>query len=267
MSRPGVACVRIAAMTSKPAPRPARRKLSRAPVIEALLDIRVVPREGLTFADLKPLDALVAKDYPEREEKRAATFTFAVKDAKAQANAEMSGEPVGTMHTDRAKRNRVQFDLNGFTQNVLAPYADFETLVAKARPHWEAYVKTSQPRSIARMAVRYINQVRLPLQESLESNLLTFPVLPPAVPQQVSDFAFRITVHDPPREAVAIITQASKGVVDAQGLQVIVDIDAIMENQLAVDDSNLWARFETLRGLKNDVFFSILSPQLLEKYA
>lgn len=254
-------------MMSTPAPRTAQRKLSKAPVIEALLDIRVVPREGLTFGDLKPLESLVATDYPDREEKRAATFTFALKDAKAQANAEMSGEPVGTMHTDQEKRNRVQFDLSGFTQNVLAPYVDFETLVAKARPNWEAYVRTSQPRSIARMAVRYINQVRLPVQEPIESNLLTFPILPPAVPQLVSDFAFRITVHDSSRDAKAIITQASKGVVDAQGLQVILDIDAIMENQLAVDDSNLWARFDALRALKNDVFFSILSPQLLEKYA
>ncbi len=236
-------------------------------MLEALLDIRVVPREGLKFADLEPLGAFVAKEYPHREEKRAATFTFSVKEAKAHANAEMSGDPIGTMHSDEANHNRVQFDLNGITQNVVAPYADFETLVAKARPNWEQYVQVTAPKAISRIAVRYINQIRLPLSEPVESNLLTFPVLPAKMPQQVSDFAFRITVHDSHRDAVAIITEASKGQIDAQGLQVIVDIDAFMENQLSIDDSNLWARFETLRDLKNEVFFSILSPQLLEKYA
>jgi uncharacterized protein (TIGR04255 family) len=115
--------------------------------------------------------------------------------------------------------------------------------------------------------VRYINEVRLPMNEPIESNLLTFPVLPPAVPQHVSDFAFRITVHEPSIHALAILTQLSKGVVDSAGLQVLVDIDAIMENPAAVHQSNLWDRFELLRVLKNDVFFSILSPQLLEKYS
>jgi uncharacterized protein (TIGR04255 family) len=236
--------------------------------LEALLDIRVVPRPDAKVEDLAALDAEFLADYPDRKEKRKASFELAIniKDGKVGPQAVASSHPQGFMYSDREQKNRVQVALDGFTQNVLAPYADFESLLTRARTNWTAFARAVKPRSISRIAVRYINKLHLPVTENIERNLLTFPVIPSAVPQLVSDFAIRMTLHKQSIAAHAIVNQVSQGNVDDEGLQVFLDIDAVIERQIDVDDPTIWDKFEALRAYKNDIFFSFVSPSLMEKY-
>lgn len=249
--------------------QPTRRKLRHAPVVEALLDIRVVPRPDASIDELRALDDHYRAEYPERKEKKKASFQFKfdVTESNAAPQAEATApEPHGFMYSDKGQKNRVQIALNGFTQNVLAPYADFETLIGRARPNWEAFKSVTRPLAISRIAVRYINELRLPIGEPIESNLIAFPNIPPTLPQTVSDFALRLTIHHETLGARAIVNQVSQGLVDQTGLQVFLDIDAIIEKQIDIDSPELWDRFQALREFKNDIFFDVLSKALLEKY-
>jgi uncharacterized protein (TIGR04255 family) len=244
------------------------RHLSKAPLVEALLDIRVAPRMGLTFNDLEPLRAAYGREYAKVVETRTAGLHFELPTGvKLEAIARATAAPAGLMFFDATGKNRVQASLDEFTQNVLAPYADFESLLAKARANWGEYRRVTAPLSITRISLRYVNELRLPRSgEKIEEFLPVIPSIPATLPQGLSDFAFRMTIDNPKIRARAIVNQIFQGTVDESGVQVILDIDAIQERQIPVDDTKLWDSFAELRAFKNDIFFEFVSERLLEKY-
>lgn len=249
---------------------PSSRHLPNAPILEALLDIRVVPRPDAKFEELASLRAHYRDKYPTDATKKQAGIQFEIDATTPEVAAKVTrSEPqlTGIEFIGSDKRYRIQVALGEFTQNVLGKYADFESLLSEAIPSWEAYVEVMRPLSISRIALRYVNDLRLPRDMAkFEDYLAVMPSVPPKLPQTLSDFAFRMTLHKPEVGAKAIVNEVFQGVVEEKGVQVLLDIDAIQERQIDIDDRGLWDRFAALRQFKNDIFFEFVTERLLEKY-
>jgi len=248
---------------------PAPRHLRNAPIVEALLDIQVVPRADARFEDLVPLLDAYQPQYKKVADKRAAEFQVEINASlpEAEAKARSTSLPVGFMLASENGRSRVQVAINEFTQNVLGQYADFDSLVAEAKPNWEIFRGKFGPLSISRIALRYINDLRLPLEMAqFEDYLPVMPSIPAALPQGLSDFVFRMTIDNPAVDAKAVVNQMFQGEINEKGVRVILDIDAIIEKQIDTDDARLWDRFSDLRKFKNDIFFNFVTERLLERY-
>jgi uncharacterized protein (TIGR04255 family) len=249
-----------------PMPRP--RPLRNAPLVEALLDIRVEPAAGLDLSTLeKAADALGAR-YKRKGVRRHAGIEVHVDQSQEAATAKVGTTREGFVMHDESGKRVVQILLGGFTQNVLKPYSNFENLVDEARRNWATYVDVARPQRIIRTALRYINDLRIPAAPEVrfEDYLPFVPKIPEGVAQTTSDFATRMTIHDDRIDAKVVVAQLFQGTVDEDGVQVILDIDAISEMEMSVDDSALWTNFDKLRKLKNDVFFSYTTDLLLERY-
>lgn len=244
--------------------------LSNAPLVEALLDIRVEPAPGLSLEQLTQIADQMSGRYPARGERRTAGIAVLLDASTTESTTKATTTAEGFVLRDVEGKRLAQVTLGGFTQNLLKPYSDFESLVEEAQRNWRIYVDLAKPQRIVRTALRYINDLRVPVRGNIpfEKFLPFVPMIPPSLPQTTIDFASRVTIMDPKLEAKAIVAQLFSGAFeDDEGAQVILDIDAISERALPIEDeAALWKRFEDLRQLKNEIFFSYTTPELLEKY-
>ncbi len=246
-----------------------QRHLRNAPLAEALLDIQVIPRDGLSISEFDRLDPALAGRYKRRGTKRQGGFEVQL-DMKVDASesiAKSRSVPIGYLYADETGKRLLQASVGGFTQNILKPYPTFEVLIEEAKTNWAKYIEVAQPTAISRIALRYINDLRLPITDvHFEDFLTASPIVPAGLPQTVSDFATRVTIDNHDLGAKAIVNQLFQGVVDDQGVQVILDIDAISDRPLEARDPKLWDRVSQLRQFKNDIFFSFVTEKLLERY-
>jgi uncharacterized protein (TIGR04255 family) len=239
--------------------------LSRAPIVEAVLDIRAVLPPGTDVESLKAVSPGFRERYPRERTLRGVAAKVSVSDAEARID-EVPAWVRGFMFHSRDDLYRVQFRQDGFTLNRLKPYTDWSEVIDRARDGWEEYLRVAQPGAVSRVAVRYINRFELGLPVELSDYLVSAPELPPPVPQGLSSFLWRWVVKDEETGMSFNLTQASEPVTEAQTVGVIVDIDCYIMESVQPRDERIFEWLAQLRVLKNRIFFGTLTPRALEMF-
>ena len=129
------------------------------------------------------------------------------------------------------------------------------------------YVRHASPGMVSRIAVRYINRMRIAGVANLGDYLEAAPILPRPIPQALREFLSRVVVDDPERRASAVIVQALEQRVEPSTISLLLDIDAFKAVTSSPDDPELGATFQQLRSLKNDIFFASITERTVEMYA
>ncbi len=241
--------------------------LHRAPIVEALVDFRVEADPALAVEDLAQLQGALGLDaYPD---------VRAQKQLSATLQPESETEPLsvtGRNHLGFALRSAdqlhvVQAQRGGFTFSRLAPYIDWDHLVAGARAGWQAYVQVANPRRVTRIAVRTINRIDIPLPPGeLRDWIRIVPDIPAALPQAIGEMFLRLVVPMAAEQATVILTHALQPApLGAGHVVAILDIDVFREAEFTVAD-DLWTALQPLRRVKNDFFFECITPRTLELF-
>jgi uncharacterized protein (TIGR04255 family) len=227
-----------------------------------VLDLRVLRREGIDADQFSGLAATLGPEYGKSTPMHSIEARFGI----------VKGRPVGPTHVQaalgwvfQAEGAIVQFKVDGFTFNKLEPYTTWEEVFGEADRLWRIYVQIARPLEISRVAVRYINRLRLPGPAELSQYLEAPPVLPPPIPQAVREFLTRVVVDDG-NDASAILIQALEASLDPSTVPLLLDIDAFREVSLPPDDPSVAGIFEQLRRLKNDIFFASVTERTVEMY-
>jgi uncharacterized protein (TIGR04255 family) len=180
-------------------------------------------------------------------------------------------EPTTTMSAVgwqyRAGSLVAQFRTDGFTFSKLERYTSWGDVFAEASRLWRLYVSKAHPPEVIRVAVRYINRLRIPVPAELSEYLTAPPALASPSPQRLRQFLCRIVVDDPERDSSAVVVQASEPLIGQEAIVLLIDIDAFKENlSVAPTDPSLPEMFEQLRDLKNEIFFASLTEKAVEMY-
>jgi uncharacterized protein (TIGR04255 family) len=244
-----------------------QRHLPHAPITEALIDIQVTPREGLTFAELK--DAIEAADsgYYVKSPISEGTFAFTLApEGKPQTAAESA--QVGLRLHSADEKYVAQFRLTGFTLSRLPPYEKWENLVDEARRLWAVYVERLAPQRVVRIATRFINNLQLPLEPGASFQMYINKLIdvPEEAPQAVEAFFQRFRLVDTASGARVILTLALDGMAAGRPAPVILDVDAFIAAKKDPMNGELWTVLERLRELKNRGFFGTITEQAAELY-
>jgi len=242
-----------------------RSHLARAPIVEAVIDFRVLPREGIAADHFSGLCSRVGQQYNPPSLMRSVEARFGVERGKAVAPTQVEA-PFGWLYQSQTQATVAQFRVDGFTFSKLEPYTTWEEVFGEARRLWSLYVQVAQPFQVSRLAVRYINRLRLPAPAELSRYLSAPPVLPEPIPQTVREFLTRVVVDAPERNLSAILIQALDAPLDPSTMQVLLDIDAFRASPMPAEDPSLSEIFEQLRALKNEVFFASITEQTVEMY-
>lgn len=242
-----------------------QRHLSRAPIREAIIDIKVSPTVDL--ARLQGLYQEMKAQYPSQEDVREGAFGFSVNEGKVRSKA--------VDHGIRGKRLRssdgryvLLLRVDGFTFSCLPPYATWESMRDAARPLWDRYVAQTEIQTITRAALRYVNLMDLPLPIKDFGDYLTAPpVVPPSLPQQIVGFVSRIVVVAQEFGGAAVITQTLESATLKSG-QVLLDIDVFRElpDDSVANDGSVWTCLEAMRHFKNRVFFESITERTADLF-
>lgn len=243
----------------------APRHLSRAPITEALLDLRAVLAGDFDVKGLEEIYDAIRDRYPKKDERRVDEFEFIVKPGEDPRALPKRKGIHGYFFKSADDKRIVQCRRDGFTFNWLKPYETWEAFRNEARELWGIYCQSARPTSITRIALRYINRLAIPLPLRDFSDFLTAsPKVPTALPQGVTSFLSRVVIHDPSTSANAVITQAMEAVVTPEVVPIVLDIDVYREVAFPAESEDIWAIFEQLRHLKNKVFFESVTENTLE---
>lgn len=242
------------------------RPLKRPPIVEALVDVRaVVP------GDFEMFDALadeLTDQFPTKEQRRDLEATIEIRDGKL-VQQRVDPSAFGGIRIANADRTAyAQFRPDGFTLNNVKVYMGGDVLIDRALALWDLVVKHATPDVVSRVALRYINRLELPLKRGDEFKLyLTSPPeLPEGAPQLVSQFLSRVVGHDAQRQATAVVVQQLKEQQGDQAVSITLDVDVFRSGSFPVDSTALREILGSLRLLKNETFFSLLTDEAVGLY-
>ena len=240
------------------------RYLKNAPIAEALIDISVKPSSSVQNA--QQLDELCAKlkdTYPDKKLQQQFKIEF-FPGPPPQERKETRF--VGYRLTSANGLQVIQASPDKITFSRLRPYQTWEQLREEAQRIWKIYTEIVKPELITRIATRFINSIEIPLPMKDFSDYLTAaPSIPEKLPQGISSFFTRVVLPDPTTGAVAIVTHALESVVTPKVVPIIIDIDVFIE-RIFENHEKAWATIDTLRDMKNLIFFESVTDKALEPY-
>ena len=245
-----------------------QRHLPRAPITEALVDIRVVPRDGLTFSVLQESLSALDFGYYVKNPISEGTFGFMLPADGKQPQTTAESAQTGLRLHSHDEKYVAQCRLYGFTLSRLPPYEAWPNLIREAKRVWAVYSERLVPKQVNRVATRFINNLQLPMDhgESYQKYLHKLVDVPDETPQAVVSFFQRFQLIDVESDAQVILTLALDNTQPGGRAPVILDVDAFRVTDLELSSPDLWDILEMLRELKNRCFFGTITEATAELY-
>ncbi len=238
--------------------------LRNAPITEALIDIRVKLSSESDVKKIDSMSELIKHQYPKKQEQRVSEIKVELKPGEELAR--QLTKINGFRYLSSDEKEIVQARMDGFTFNKLFPYTKWENLRNEAHRLWLIYREIACPDLVTRVALRYINNLKIPMPiKDFAEYLVSPPSVPEELPQGVSSFLTRVVIYEPSVEANAIITQALESVV-GEVVPIILDIDVSKFRPEGIEEEDIWSTLENLRILKNRIFFASITEKLKEMY-
>jgi uncharacterized protein (TIGR04255 family) len=236
------------------------RQLSRPPLREALIDLRLA--EELSTPVINDLTARQAPGFGSGVPMWRGGLTFQIGPSRPVVPLQQNPNELWGLRYTTADGSRIlQLRRDGFTFSVMSGYTTWENARDSARALWRQYWEWTRAAEVGRVAVRYINVLAVPGGADFDLYLTAGPSLPPGIPETLSGFLHRVVVPFSPDGTSAIITQA----LEADG-GVVLDIDVWREFRFRADSPNLWTTLDSLRDIKNRIFFASVTETALEPY-
>jgi uncharacterized protein (TIGR04255 family) len=223
-----------------------------APITEALIDIRVeLPPSVMGLQLLESVHDRVKNRYPGKKKRIYVQGQFSAGD---EVGASTTQTPMGFSFSSEDGKQIFQARRDGFTFSRLRPYGSWPELQDEARRLWDIYRGAVNPAKITRVAVRYINQIDIPLSAiDYKDYFRTIPEVSPELPQALSAFFMQLQFPQTDFGGLLILTQTAVTPPTPDTSSVILDLDVFKETEMVADE-DVWGLLETLRKRKNEFF-------------
>jgi len=233
--------------------------LSRPPLREALIDIRLTETLAPSF-----IDKLRIRDFggfTRIRDVKLGGFKFEVAQDKPPQATVTSDVVLGARFESEDKSQVVLARRDGMTFSIVSKYRNWEHIRSTAHEFWRLFLDLTGPVEVGRLAVRYINVIDVPLGEDFDNYLTASPRVPAGLPQLMGNFFQRVEVPFAEQNATAIVTQALE-----PPTTVVLDIDVINQDGMDGASPGIWDKLDTLRNLKNRIFFSSVTTRAVDFY-
>lgn len=238
--------------------------LPRAPIVEAVIQVHARPEtsweEKDILACLKPKLSEFEKSFSRNNMKHEVKLDAA---HPPQVSAENLGW-YGLLC--KSKNQSVQFNRDGFVFSRLQPYQGWDQFFADAMRLWKIYLETARPMEMQRIGLRFINKIQLPPKEvDFEKYIQPYPEPPFDLDLPFLSFFHHDTLAVPGHPYAINIIRTIQPAINPQadGIGLIVDIDAFTTQSLEIKEGVLVERLAELRWLKNKTFFGSITPEAM----
>ena len=244
--------------------------LSRAPISEAVFQIRGRALASWEEAAILPTLKASLPDYPKAESSRTQQITVGGKEGPVAPVVDLGWS--GAVLRSPDGRQVANFQRDSFTLSRLAPYQNWETFSSEAFRLYDIHLNLAQPAEAQRIGLRFINQFDAPSDSFDLGDIFIQP--PPAAQTalqlsrarffhqdtySVPDFPYFITV-------TRTLQPAAHTPIARINPKLILDIDVFTNEPFSANLTQVRARLEEMRWLKNKIFFGSLTPTVIASF-
>lgn len=242
----------------------------KSPIREAIFDVRLSFSEKPELSLFETIHSKISAEYLKREVSHSQFVSFEVKPGE-QPIINSGGGPNGLKLTSNDGTRVLQIRDDGFTFSKLNPYESWDKFVSEAKKLFEIYVDETKPNHADRIALRYINAVKIKEKSfKLEDYFSTYLKLDDSLPQGLVQFFSRYFIKDDQSEnTFAIINQTveENSDISSDFTTVMFDIDVFQANlKLDLDPSIFWKEIEVLKKLRTRIFEGSLTAKAKELF-
>ena len=243
------------------------RHLDNAPITEAIIDFRVKLAPSFDPARFSGLAERLQETYPRHEQRKLFKQELGVKNGRPLSIGPKDLGFHGYWFKSADEKKIAQFRVDGFTFNKLRPYTSWAEVIEEARQLWDLYVEVASPEVVTRIAVRYINHLKIPAPVKDPSEYFRAPIpIPVDLPLALNNYLTRVVVRDRESDVAVNISHALTEVVDSKHLTFLLDIDAYKARDFEPTDHVIWETFEALHDSKNRIFFGSITEETARLY-
>ena len=245
------------------------RKLANPPIVEAVLDIDCDLPRNLEIQSLeKPARHVFKCAYPKFETRFMFEHEFRARDGVPQKTATRR-EIRGYLLRKQDGKQLVQVRAGGFSFNRLAPYCTLDDYLPEIQETWEAFREIAHPTRVRTVRLRYINRLKIPSAKGL-ANLDDYLRVGPRLPEE-DRFTFKgflnqhLAIEAQTGNEVKIILSSQKA--EDGFLPIILDIAAANGEPNEPEDwPQILLKIQSLRKLKNDIFYNTVTEKCLQPF-
>ncbi len=239
-----------------------RHHYSKPPLLEAVLELRL--DQNFTDREFVRLKDRLERKYPTVEEIR--TYQ-----AKLEARGSVVDQGlVGFKMTAKSSVDVVVLQLNALVTSRLSPYFGWERLMAQVKENYEAVAKIVGFRRFSRIGARFVNRIDVPnklLADRHVGDLLNMKIELPAgmaSARGAYSLALNFVHHDSGLKVLAQVAVGDPALIDHTS--VFVDLDCAIDNNIPSNVEQVWELIETMRDPKDNIFESLLTPEVRELF-
>ena len=243
--------------------------LSRAPIVEAVIDFRATASADFDVNILGALGHQIGSAYGAGQEINLLEVGWLQEPGRQPQSRRIDHGCIGSRYASLDGKHVAQFRKDGFTFSRFAPYTRWADLFGEASRLYALFVEAIRPSEITRIAVRYINRLSLPEDavKDFSPFLTAPPPFPPGLGAYLTGFLTQIQIQEPDTSIAGTIIQTiQQGAAEPGEVAVILDLDIYEAAVRPPDPPTLLPRFETLRKIKNKYFFASITEKTLELF-
>jgi uncharacterized protein (TIGR04255 family) len=273
------------ASESLPISSAGRRHYAHAPVLEAVIEIRVAPIDSLDIGGLAAVRAGLESEYPHVtplvtggisvgladlgvDVTGAILLSAGIRigvDASNAAREGESSERIGYKFGGGPNADFFQTTGLGLSYHKLTPYTHWEACRARVEELWSRYRQWAKPVRIARLGLRYVNRLELPAPGELTDYLLTAPRIAPGLPQVMSSYLMQISIPQP--DMPGAVLNVRQGILPAERAgvaSIVVDHDLTQPLDISANSEEIWPMFERMHERQDQIFEATITDRTRE---
>jgi uncharacterized protein (TIGR04255 family) len=240
----------------------ARKHYSNAPITEAVINIQAQLSPEIKLDILSQMYSSIEAEYPKREDMLVLQGEMIV---STSVGAKASQSHIGYRVISSDEKHICQLRLDGFTFSRLAPYDCWETFRDEAKRLWSIYNSLTNPQSINRLGLRYINRIDIPLPfGDLQEYLKTFPEVSADLSQGLSGYFMQLQIPQDNLAGMLVLNQAIVPPPTEEIISILLDLDFFVEQNISNSDTGIWDILEQMHTQNNQAFEACITERTRE---
>lgn len=239
--------------------------LHKAPVIEAVLDIRTTPAQ---LWDEGSVSEKVRTEFGEDfdlENENTFSITVGIGQSNTYPGNMHENSWSGLRLTSKDKSEIIQVKRDTYVYSRLHPYTGWESFKEKSLKGWHGYRRVNPGHIIKRVGIRFINKIEFTGNE-LPVLLNVYPVQVGQIERDITGYLQQNVYSYENGKYCSNFIQTVHPPVDSSGKpSIIIDIDVYTTDNVQPVENDIDSYMEKIRTLKNDLFFGAITDKLVER--
>lgn len=235
--------------------------LSKAPIVEAAIDIRIVPSVKWDETSLQRELKQRLPDYPKIVPLRGARFEI---NAKKLLNPAVEDFGCVSLKLHSGDNLHIaQFNKDAFVFSRLKPYENWEQFSAEALRLWGIYYELLKPKQVTRIGLRFINRISIKQEKVELADYYKYPPVLKELNWTLAHYLHHDVMQVPETSYRVNLIKTVQNVPGEIGL--ILDIDVFTGEGFEYNELHLRRFLKEMRWVKNKMFFSSLTDRVIQE--